>query len=176
MEDKVLHVSFFGITPEEWDNIVLGSEETGSSGPLSESSFVVDATLKKGQYRLKTSGNNGYSARAWRIFKKGDAEVRTEDLPDSYYRPTGKVFAIGAGTDTSKIDTGKDEGDTEPSASPSVEPSTEPTPPVIEPTPPVDPPSPPPIVDPTEPPPTFDPNPPVPPVSDPGGGDAGDSQ
>lgn len=176
MENVTLHVSFFGILPEEWDSITLGSEQTGSSGPLSESSFVVDAGLAKGQYRLKSSGNNGYSARAWRTFLKGESTVRTEELADSYYRPTGRVFAVGAGTDTSKIDTSKNEGTTEPSPSPTPSASASPSPtptPGTDPTPPTPPVvTPPPTEEPTPPPatpeppvPTFNPEPP--PVSNP---------
>lgn len=181
MEGVDLHVTFFGVPPEEWDSITLGSEQTGFSGPLSEVSFVEDAGLARGAYRLKSSGNNGYSARAWRTFMKGDTAVRTEDLPGSYYRPTGRVFIVGAGTDTSKVDTSRDEGNTEPSPSPSPTPSAEPSPtPGTEPTPSTEPtPVPPPVVtpaptpEPTPPPatqepvPTFDPQPPV---SNPDGG------
>jgi len=177
MENENLHVSFFGIVPEEWDNITLYSEQTGFSGPLSETSFVEDASLAAGQYRLKTSGNNGYSARAWRTFRKGETEIRTEELPSSYYRPTGRVFIVGAGTDTSKIDTSKEEGTTEPSAkpspslspTPSTEPSHEPTPPPAPSTEPTPPPTEPPVVTP-EPIPTFEPVPPEPPAPDPEGG------
>lgn len=171
MEGVDLHVSFFGVFPEEWDKISVSSEQTGSSGPLSEVSFVVDASLSRGAYRLKSSGNNGYSAKAYRTFLKGDATVRTEELPSSYYPPTGKVFIIGEGTDTKKIDTGKEEGNTNPSPSPSPKPSVSPspTPQPVEPTPP--PVTPPPVTPPPtatpEPVPSFNPEPPEPPVSQP---------
>ena len=170
MSGVELHVSFFGIFPKEWDKVSVGSEQTGSSGPLSDVSFAVDASLAKGEYRLKSSGNNGYSAKAWRTFLKGDATVRSEELPSSYYRPTGRVYIIGAGTDTSKIDTSRESGNTEPSATPSPTPSPSPTPKPDNPTPaptpvptpaPTPPPAPPTEAPPTEAPPTFDPMPPT---------------
>lgn len=181
MDNVDLHVSFFGVFPKEWDKISVSSEQTGSSGPLSEVSFVVDAGLAKGAYKRKTSGNNGYSAKAYRTFLKGDATVRTEELPSSYYPPTGKVFIIGEGTDTSKIDTGKEEGNTLPSPSPSPKPSVSPSPtPTIKPSEPTPPPvTPPPVTPPpvTPPPVTPDPVPsfnPEPPVSQPPEGGSGE--
>ncbi len=180
MEGVDLYVSFYGCFPKEWDKISLYSEQTGSSGPLGEVSFTVDASLAKGRYVRRSSGNNGYSAEASRTYYKDGNVVRTEALPSSYYEPTGPIYAIGEGTDTSKIDTSREEGTTEPSPSPSptVKPSAKPTP---EPTPTATPseaptptPTPTPDTPPTEAPPTFDPNPPTePPVSDdPGSGGA----
>lgn len=176
MDGVTLTVNFYGCFPAEWDNIELGSQQTGSEGPLSDVRFEEDLSLAKGQYVRKSSGNNGYSASAWRVFYKGGQQVKTEDLPSSYYRPTGRVFAVGPGTDTSKIDTGKESGSTEPTPSPSptAKPTSEPTPvppqptPVPTPEPPVEMPTP----EPPEETPTPDPS--VDPTDNPDGGEEGE--
>lgn len=160
MDGVTLHVSFFGCTQPDWDRIEVGSEQTGYENPLTSVGFKEDSNLAKGQYRRVSSGNSGYSAVAWRVFYKGDQEVKREDLPSSYYEPTGIVYAVGPGTDTSKVDQTKESGDTtekpSPSPKPSTEPSAEPTDePTVSPEP----------TDPIEPTPTTEPT--EPPVSDP---------
>lgn len=124
MDGVTLTVNFYGVHPEEWDNIELGSEQTGSEPPRDTVEFVEDGSLAKGQYVRETSGNNGYYASAWRVFYKNGQEVRTESLSSSYYRSTGKKYKVGPGTDTSKVDTTKESGTTEPTPSPS--PTTKP--------------------------------------------------
>lgn len=175
MDGVTLTVNFYGCFPAEWDNIELGSQQTGSEGPLSDVRFEEDLSLAKGQYVRKSSGNNGYSASAWRIYYKGGQQVKTEDLPSSYYRPTGRVFAVGPGTDTSKIDTGTESGSTEPSPSPS--PTVKPTPgstPTPEPPQPTPEPTPePPVETPTPEPPEETPTP-EPSDDEGGGGDQGE--
>ncbi len=161
MEGVTLYVSVYGCPSREWDKIEVSSEQTGSEPPLSEVSFVKDADLAKGQYVRRSTGNTGYSARAYRMFYLGGKLVKTEELPSSYYAPTGTVYAVGEGTDTSKVDTGKPSGTTEPSPSPKPKPTPtkEPTPPPVEtPTPP---PTEPPVTEPpvTEPPVTEPPAP-----------------
>ncbi len=128
MEDVTLHVNFYGCFPDEWDKITVGSEQTGSESPLDGISFTEDVNLKKGEYVRRSSGNTGYSARAWRTYYKGDKAIRTEELPSSYYAPTGKVYAVGAGTDTSKVDPSKESGTTEPEATPTPTPTPTPDP------------------------------------------------
>ncbi len=171
MDGVTLTVSFFGCFPEDWDNIELGSEQTGSEPPRDSVEFEVDGSLAAGQYVRKTSGNNGYYASAWRVFYKNGEQVRTESLPDSYYRSTGKIFLVGPGTDTSKVDTSCESGNTSPTPSPS--PSAAPT---VKPTAkPADPPAPtkapdppaPPVATPEPPPPSEDPDPPAPPEETP---------
>lgn len=132
MDGVTLTVNFYGVFPDEWDNIELGSEQTGYEPPRDTVTFEVDGSLAKGQYVRKTSGNSGYYASAWRTFYKNGQAVRTEDLPNSYYGSTGKKYLVGPGTDTSKVDTSKESGSTEPTPSPSpsptAKPTTEPTP------------------------------------------------
>lgn len=165
MSDVTLHVNFYGCFPKEWNKITVGSEQTGYEEPLSGVSFTEDPNLEKGQYVRRSSGNSGYSARAWRTFYKGDATVKTEELPSSYYEPTGTIYAVGPGTDTGKVDTSKESGSTTPEATPTTAPTpspgNDPTPP------PVDDPTPPPLPDPVV---TPEPDPvvtPEPPESDP---------
>ncbi len=126
MDGVTLHVNIYGCFPDEWDKIVTGSEQTGSQPPLGNVSFVVDDSLAKNQYVRASSGNSGYSARAWRIFYKGEKEIRTEELASSHYRATGPIFKVGRGTDTSKVDTSKSSGTVGAAATPS--PGTTPTP------------------------------------------------
>lgn len=128
MDDVTLHVNFYGCFPDEWDKITVGSEQTGYEDPLSEVSFKEDSNLEKGQYVRVSSGNSGYSARAWRIYYKGDTEVKREDLPTSYYEPTGITYSVGPGTDTGKVDTSKESGSTEAAPKPTATPTPEPTP------------------------------------------------
>ncbi len=123
MEGVTLHAEIYGCFPEEWDSIQLGSEQTGSEPALTSVSFREDENLAEGQYVRKSTGNTGYSARAWRTYYKGGTQVKTENLPDSYYAPTGIVYAVGKGTDTDKVDTTKESGTTDSSPSPSPSPS-----------------------------------------------------
>lgn len=163
MDGVTLTVNFYGCLPKDWDNIELGSQQTGSEGPRGVE-FREDGSLAKGQYVRKSTGNSGYYASAWRIFYKDGQEVRREDLPNSYYRSTATVYLVGPGTDTSKVDTSSESGNTEPSASPkpTATPTPSETPTPVEPTP--------------EPPvPTPEPTPePIPEPTPDNGGDGGD--
>lgn len=155
MDGVTLTVNFYGVFPDEWDDISLGSEQTGYEPPRDTVDFEVDGSLAKGQYVRKTSGNPGYYASAWRVYYKNGEAVRTESLPDSYYGSTGKKYKVGPGTDTSKVDTSKESGSTEPTPKPSPTPAPKPTqaptpvpPPVVTPEPPQEP-TPEPPVEPT---------------------------
>ncbi|MCI9256697.1 VanW family protein [Acutalibacter sp.] len=182
MDGVTLTVNFYGCFPEEWDNIELGSEQTGYEPPRESVEFRVDGSLAKGQYVRKTSGNSGYYASAWRTFYKNGEAVRTESLPDSYYGSTGKIYLVGEGTDTSKVDTSKESGTTDPKPTPTPAPSATPkptsAPPVPDPTPEPDPepdpdPTPEPEPDPEPTPDPFDPDVPDPTEDPDEGGDAG---
>ena len=133
MDGVTLHVNVYGCFPPEWDRVEVSSEQVGYEPPRSEVSFVTDYDLAAGEYVRKTSGNEGYSACAYRTYYKGDTVVKSEQLPDSYYEPTGTVYAVGEGTDTSKVDTSKERGTTtkeKPSPEPSKSPETPSKPPV----------------------------------------------
>lgn len=143
MDGVILHVNFYGCFPKEWDKVVIGSEQTGYEAPLTSVSFTEDENLAKGQYVRRSSGNSGYSAAAWRIYYKGEAEVKRESLPSSYYEPTGIIYAVGRGTDTKKVDVSRESGTTEPAPTPTPSPSPSPSPspaPTVEPSPDVTPP------------------------------------
>ena len=116
MEGTTLYVSFYGCYPQEWDSVSVSSEQTGSEAPLSSVSFREDSSLAPGQYVRRSSGNTGYSARAYRAFYKGDTLVKSEELSSSDYPATGKVYAVGPGTDTDKVDTTRESGNTEDTA------------------------------------------------------------
>lgn len=128
MDGVTLHVNFYGCFPKEWDKITVGSEQTGSEPPLSGVSFQEDENLAKGQYVRRSSGNTGYTASAWRTYYKGETVVKTEELPSSYYEPTGMVYAVGKDTDTSKVDVTKESGTIEPDPTPTPKPTPTPTP------------------------------------------------
>ncbi|MCH5353020.1 MAG: VanW family protein [Acutalibacter sp.] len=167
MDGVTLYVEFYGCFPKEWDKITVGSEQTGYEPIPSGVSFREDSQLAKGQYVRRSSGHSGYTARAWRTYYKGDATVKTEELLSSHYTPGGVIYAVGPGTETGKVDTGKESGTIEADATPtpSPDPSNGPT---SEPTaPPVDDPTPPPVIEPTpEPPPEPTPEPTPPPSDD----------
>lgn len=128
MEGVTLYVSIYGVQPDWWDTIEPYSERVGTYPPLNEVTFTEDVSLAKGEYQLKSSGNTGVESVASRTYYKNGEAVYTESLPSSYYRPTGKIYIVGPGTDTSKVDTSKSSGSTEPpvSASPTVSPTAPP--------------------------------------------------
>ena len=131
MDGVTLHVQFYGKHPKEWDTINVYSQTTSEIPPLSTVKYVVDQNLKKGEKVLSTSGNWGYEASAWRDFVKDGEVIRTETLPSSYYGPSGTIYRIGPGTETSSPSP-------TPTATPTAAPTATPTPtaaPTPEPTP-----------------------------------------
>ncbi len=136
MDGTTVWCKFYGCVPEEWDEIEVGSEMTGSTPIPEQARFLVDEKLAKGEYVRKSSGNWGYTARAWRTFYKDGEAVRSEDLPSSDYSADPVTYSVGPDTDTSKVDLDSESGTVEaaeaspsPSPSPSVtpEPTEEPT-------------------------------------------------
>jgi vancomycin resistance protein YoaR len=132
MDGTTLYVEFYGVFPKEWDKVVVSSEQTGSTAPLSSVTFRTDDSLASGQYVRRSSGNTGYTARAYRSYYKGETLVKSEELPSSSYPATGKVYAVGPGTDTDKVDTtqssGTVKGDATPTPSPTATPAPTPAP------------------------------------------------
>lgn len=135
MDGTTLYVEFYGVFPEEWDKVVVSSEQTGSTAPLSSVTFRTDDTLASGQYVRRSSGNTGYTARAYRSYYKGDQLVKSEELSSSSYPATGMVYAVGPGTDTDKVDTTKSSGTVGADATPTPSPTATPTPTPAPPTP-----------------------------------------
>ena len=133
MSGTTLYVEFYGCFPQEWDSVAVSSEQTSAWGPLDSVSFRTDNSLASGQYVRRSSGNTGYTARAYRSFYKGDTLVKSEELSSSEYPATGKVYAVGPGTDTDKVDTTKESGNTSeadatPTPAPTAQPTSQPTP------------------------------------------------
>ena len=136
MEDTTVWCKIYGCVPDEWDEIEVGSEQTGSKPIPEEVRFVTDSRLAPGEYVRKSSGEWGYTARAWRTYYKNGEAVRTEELPESEYSVTPVTYAVGPDTDTSLVDTSEEEGTVNPAASPSPAPTATPSPvPTEEPTP-----------------------------------------
>lgn len=127
MDGTTLNTSIYGVQPEEWDNIEVYSERTGTIAALSTVSFVKDPNLGEGSYERRSSGTTGAQSIASRTFYKNGEVVRREDLPSSYYPPTGIIFAHGPNTDTSKIDTGSAGGGTAATPKPGPNPTPPPT-------------------------------------------------
>lgn len=142
MDGVTLHVQFYGKHPKEWDTINVYSQTTSEIPPLDTVKYVVDQNLKKGEKVLSTSGNWGYEASAWRDFVKDGEVIRTETLPSSYYGPSGTIYRIGPGTETSSpsptptaTPTAAPTATPAPTAAPTAAPTPEPTPaPTAEPT------------------------------------------
>lgn len=130
MDGTTLYSEIYGVFPDEWDTIEVASWREGTYEPLGTVSFVTDHNMAQGEYKLRTSGNTGVSSAASRSFYKNGELVRTESLPSSYYPPTGKIFAVGPGTDTSKIDpnSGGGGGNTDPTPTPAPNPDPTPAP------------------------------------------------
>jgi len=110
MDGVTVYCEIYGVQPEEWDRIEVSSYRVETYAALSSVTFREDQSLEKGEYFMKSGGNTGYSSVASRTYYKNDREVRTEELPSSYYPATGKIFTYGPGTDTTKIDTSKSSG------------------------------------------------------------------
>lgn len=110
MDGVTLTVNVYGCFPDEWDYVEISSEQTGTEDPLSDVEFVTDYNLEAGQYIRRSSGNIGYSASAWRSYYKNGELQRTEELPSSYYEPTGPTYAVGPNTNTDNVDRNSDSG------------------------------------------------------------------
>lgn len=129
MDGTTVYCEIYGVQPEEWDHIEVNSYRVETYAALSSVTFREDQSLGKGEYFLKSPGNPGYASVASRTYYKNDQEVKTEDLPSSYYPATGKIYTYGPGTDTTKIDTTKTSGSVAtpaPSATPAPTPSETP--------------------------------------------------
>lgn len=153
MDGTTVYCEIYGVQPDEWDRVEVSSYRVDTYPALSEVTYREDQSLGKGEFYMKSSGNTGYASVASRTYYKNDQEVRTEELPSSYYPATGKVYTYGPGTDTAKIDTSKASGTIAtppPAATPTPTPNTPNTP---------DTPTPEPPAPPTEAPPTPTPSP-----------------
>jgi vancomycin resistance protein YoaR len=87
-------VRIYGKQPSEWDTIKVFSSKTGSITPEA-TIYKDDPSLPKGTEKVDVQSRTGYTASAYRVFYKNGAEVRRENLPNSYYRPIQGVILRG---------------------------------------------------------------------------------
>lgn len=123
MDGTTLYARVYGTKSTEWDSIEVYSKQTGTLARLEKITYQVDNSLAKGEMKLVSQGNYGYTAEAWRDYIKDGEVVKSEAIHSSYYRPTGPTYKMGPGTDPNATPTPKPSE--EPSASP--EPTAEPT-------------------------------------------------
>lgn len=161
MDGVTLYASVYGVKSDEWDTIEVSSSQVDSYPVPDTVSYTEDANLPKGEYVLYSAGRLGVLSVASRSYYKNGELVKTENLPDSYYPPKGRVYTYGPGTDIKKIDITKDRGKVDEKPKKTEKPKLTPTPPPATPTLPPATPTPPPLVTPTPPPTT----PTLPPVS-----------
>ena len=112
MDGVTLNVQIYGVQPEGWDTIEVYSENVGTYPALTEVSYRQNNNLAYGQYELVSSGRSGAEAIASRTYYKNGEVVWTEELPSSYYPPSGVVYNYGPGTDVNSINTSQQSGNT----------------------------------------------------------------
>lgn len=110
MDGVTLYASVYGVKSDEWDTIEVSSSQVDSYPVPDTVSYTEDANLPKGEYVLYSAGRLGVLSVASRSYYKNGELVKTENLPDSYYPPKGRVYTYGPGTDIKKIDITKDRG------------------------------------------------------------------
>lgn len=91
-------VTLYGYQSPDYDSIEVVSNNTGTVAQPADQ-FVVDQSLKKGQKVLDRKGNAGIRASAKRIFYLNGKVVKTEALPNSYYRAIANIYKVGPGTE-----------------------------------------------------------------------------
>ena len=94
---------------------VESSEGEWEEGEKYHTEFVVEEGLEKGDYYLKTVGEDGSKISVTRTVKDKSGAVISETVFDSVYEPKNEVYAIGPGTDTSKLarDTSEERNESE---------------------------------------------------------------
>ena len=101
MEGKVLTATIYGWQDPAWDTIEVTSWYTETIPALTKGTYSLDNSLQTGEVKLDAAGRKGYRAAAQRTYYKDGAEVKTEALATSYYRPSGPYYSYGPGTDVS---------------------------------------------------------------------------
>ncbi len=100
MEGTVLTATIYGYQSDEYDEIEVTSEQTGTLD-IPAPTFTLDESLGKGEVETDRSARAGQTATAKQIFYKDGEVVKTQDLPSSYYPSIGAVYRYGPGTDLS---------------------------------------------------------------------------
>lgn len=99
MEGKTLTATLYGYQSPEYDKIEVTSQQTEVIPAVSTPKYTVDKSMAKGTMRLDAKGREGYRASAQRVYYKNGEIVKTEKLPNSYYRPAPAYYSIGPDTD-----------------------------------------------------------------------------
>lgn len=106
VKNKVLTVTFYGYQPDDYNQIQVSSQVTETIPAPTKAQYTLDSTLKKGAVRLDSKARTGYRVKARRIYLKNGSQVKTEELPSSYYRPQPAYYSYGKGTDVAKSTAG----------------------------------------------------------------------
>ena len=101
MEGKVLTATIYGWQDPAWDTIEVTSWYTETIPALTKGTHPRGNSRQTGEVKLDAAGRKGYRAAAQRTYYKDGAEVKTEALATSYYRPSGPYYSYGPGTDVS---------------------------------------------------------------------------
>lgn len=99
MEGKTLTATIYGYQSPEYDKIEITSQQTEVIPATSTPKYTVDKSMAKGTMRLDAKAREGYRAAAQRVYYKDGKVVKTEKLPNSYYRPAPAYYSIGPDTD-----------------------------------------------------------------------------
>lgn len=97
MTGTKVSVTIYGYQSSDYDKIEVTSKQT-STVAQPEDQFVTDNALKKGEKVLDRKGNDGIRASAQRIYYLNGKVVKTEALPNSYYRAIATVYKVGPNT------------------------------------------------------------------------------
>ena len=104
-----LYSVYTGYTVEsvegEWEN-----------GEKYVTTYEVDDSLAKGDYYIKTTGENGSRITVTRTVKDKDGKIVSETEFESVYEPKNEVYLVGPGTDTSALGEDQSEDDEEKSS------------------------------------------------------------
>ena len=99
MSGKTLTVTMYGYQSPDYDTIEITSQLTETIQPDSTPKYTVDNSMAKGTMHYDAAPREGYRASAQRIYYKNGQVVKTEKLPNSYYRPAPAYYSIGPDTD-----------------------------------------------------------------------------
>lgn len=99
MSGKTLNVTMYGYQSPDYDKIEITSKLTETIPAITTPKYTVDKSLAKGTMHYDAKARQGYRASAQRIFYKSGKVAKTENLPNSYYRPAPAYYSIGPDTD-----------------------------------------------------------------------------
>ncbi|MDD5952772.1 MAG: VanW family protein [Oscillospiraceae bacterium] len=97
MEGSKLTATIYGYQSPEYDEIEITSDQTGTL-PVPDPVYELDNSLKKGEIETDREAREGQTASAQAIYYKNGKQVKTKDLPSSYYPAIGAIYRYGPGT------------------------------------------------------------------------------